>query len=59
MTKEFCLSNKIDNDFTLDMEDIKEFIKVLKESVEYSFGRKISEQFNEFIINKIAGDKLI
>lgn len=55
---EFCLSHKIekDADGVIRVEDIKEFIKKLKEGLEYS------DEEDAWILNRIdkfAGEKLI
>ena len=62
MTQEFNLSEEIweiDNDNVVHTDDIKEFIRLLKE--EFTFRTYTEYNSNEIklIIDKLAGEKLI
>lgn len=57
--KEFNLSEKMikHNEGMFDREDVKQFIKLLKEELIRNLGKNKKELFNR-IINKLAGDEL-
>ena len=69
-TKEFNLSEKIvdltgkdvdflvSTDFVLDVEDVQEFIRLLKKGIHNYNETSLGDEGRNEFINKLAGDKL-